>query len=107
MTDAERKLWRHLRLKQVHGLTFYRQKVIGSYIVDFYCHKAGLVIEVDGGQHFTEQGREADEGRDAYLFSLGLSVLRFSNHDVLQNIGAVLDRIDSMVRRRARHLSGR
>ena len=59
MTDAELLLWSKLKGKQVKGLQFYRQKIIGNYIVDFYCAKAGLVIEVDGGQHYTVAGRSA------------------------------------------------
>jgi len=90
MTDAERKLWAHIRRKQIHDLQFYRQFVIGNYIVDFYAPKAKLVIEVDGGQHFSEEGKESDRSRDAYLGSLGLRVLRYNNHDVLTNIDGVI-----------------
>ena len=93
MTDAERKLWKYVRRKQIHGLQFYRQKVIGNVIVDFYCHQANLVIEVDGGQHYTEKGMIDDQNRDAYLESIGLIVLRFSNLDVLQNIEGVIEKI--------------
>ncbi|MGD1118473.1 MAG: DUF559 domain-containing protein, partial [Dehalococcoidales bacterium] len=64
MTDAERSLWSKLRMRQLQGLIFYRQKPIGGYIVDFYCPKAKLVIEVDGGQHFTAEGVEYDKARD-------------------------------------------
>lgn len=93
MTAAERKLWSKIRRKQLNGLQFYRQKVIGNYIVDFYCHKAKLVIEIDGGQHFTREGRESDQSRDKYLRDLGLSILRFNNHEVLTNIEGVVGEI--------------
>ena len=93
MTDAERKLWAHIRRKQIHGLQFYRQFVIGNYIVDFYCPKAKLVVEVDGGQHFTSEGKEKDESRDAYLEELDLHVLRYNNQDVLTNIEGVVNGI--------------
>jgi very-short-patch-repair endonuclease len=93
MTDAERLLWSKLRGKQLKGLQFYRQKIIGNYIVDFYCAKAGLIIEVDGGQHYTEAGRSADAQRDRYLQSLGLRVLRYSDSDVLTNLNGVVERI--------------
>ena len=93
MTDAERKLWKHIRKKQINGLQFYRQKVIGHYIVDFYCHAAKLVIEVDGGQHYEEEGLEYDEQRDAFLEGQGLKVIRFSNLDVLQNIEGVIEKV--------------
>ena len=95
MTDAEQLLWSKIRRKQLRGHQFYRQKTIASYIVDFYCPKASLVIEVDGGQHYSEEGLEKDQSRDQYLGSLGLRVMRFSNHDVLKNIDgavAVIDR---------------
>ena len=58
MTDAEKLLWSKLKFKQAKGLQFYRQKVIGNYIVDFYCAKVNLVIEVDGGQHYTDSGKK-------------------------------------------------
>jgi very-short-patch-repair endonuclease len=84
-TDAEAALWQKLRRKQIHGVQFYRQKPLGPFIADFFCPAARLVIEVDGGQHFTEEGASSDEERDAYLAAMELTVLRFSNHDVLAN----------------------
>ena len=93
MTDAELLLWSRLRKKQVNGVQFYRQKPLGNYIVDFYCPAANLVVEVDGGQHYTEEGKTKDRERDNYLASLDLKVLRFSNSDVLKEIDAVLQMI--------------
>ena len=93
MTDAEILLWQKLRRKQLSGLQFYRQKPLGNYIVDFYCPSARLVIEIDVGQHYTEQGQSQDSKRDAYLNELGLSVLRFSNLDVLGNLDGVITEI--------------
>ena len=90
MTDAERLLWSRVRRKQIQGVQFYRQKPLGNYIVDFYCPAANLVVEVDGGQHFTEEGKAKDKRRDDDLASLGLKMLRFSNSDVLKEIDAVL-----------------
>ena len=90
MTDAECLLWSRVRRKQIKGVQFYRQKPLGSYIVDFYCPAAGLVVEVDGGQHYTEEGKANDKRRDDDLAGLGLKVLRFSNIDVLKEIDAVL-----------------
>ena len=90
MTDAECLLWSRVRRKQIKGAQFYRQKPLGSYIVDFYCPAAGLVVEVDGGQHFTEEGKAKDKRRDDDLAGLGLKMLRFSNSDVLKEIDAVL-----------------
>ena len=80
MTKEERRLWYDcLKLLPV---TVHRQKVIGRYIVDFYCASAGIVIELDGSQHYEEVAMEADRERDAYLNSLGLTVLRYTNLDV-------------------------
>lgn len=93
MTDAEMLLWSKLRGKQLKGLQFYRQKIIGDYIADFYCPKSRLVIEVDGGQHFDVEGREKDRERDDYMAYAGITVLRFSNRDVLGNIEALLTMI--------------
>lgn len=90
MTDAERRLWSRLRRKQVQGLQFYRQRPIGNFIVDFYCPDAKLVVEVDGGQHYSEEGCVYDQERDQYLKGNGLAVLRFTNIDVLKNLDAVL-----------------
>ncbi len=95
MTDAERCLWARLRLKHL-GYMFCRQKPIGDYIVDFYCPKAQLVVEVDGGQHFTEDTASNDRVRDEYMRSLGLTVLRFSNYEVLRNTD-VLTNIEGVV----------
>jgi very-short-patch-repair endonuclease len=89
MTDVEVVLWTKVRRKQLFGIPFYRQKPIGNYIVDFYCPKAQLVIEVDGGQHYKPEGALRDSVRDSFLKDLGFSVLRFSNRDVLYNIDGV------------------
>jgi very-short-patch-repair endonuclease len=90
MTDAERVLWSKLRRKQLNGLIFYRQRNIGNYIVDFYCPAAKLIVELDGGQHYSVEGRAKDVTRDQYLVNLGLNVLRFSDLDVLKNMDGVL-----------------
>ena len=91
MTDAEKLLWSRLRYRQVKGYHFYRQKTIKHYIVDFHCPKASLVIEVDGGQHYSEKGMEKDKERDKVLNNMGLKVLRFSDIDVLKDIDAVME----------------
>lgn len=93
MTDAEKRLWSKLRAKQILGLQFYRQKPLLNFIVDFYCPAANLVIECDGGQHFTDEGLEADRVRDEVLVELGLVVLRFSNRQVLTEIDDVIELI--------------
>ena len=93
MTEAEKLLWSKVRKKQLKGYQFYRQKNIGNYIVDFYCPAAKLVIELDGGQHYSPEGKEKDKRRDAYLEGLGLTVLRFSDRDVFVNTNGVLQTI--------------
>ncbi len=97
-TEAEQILWVHIRKKQILGVQFYRQKPIGKYIADFYCPKAKLVIEVDGGQHFESTQEKSDQKRDAYFSSLGLEVLRVSNLDVFKNLDSVLDVIYEKVK---------
>src|SRR4030042_7014497 len=82
MTDAEKMLWLRLRRKQLKGHPFYRQKIIVKYIVDFYCPKANLVIELDGGQHYSEPDKVKDETRDDVLKKMGIRVLRFSDREV-------------------------
>ena len=93
MTDAERLLWSKIRRKQLKGFQFYRQKIIGNYIADFYCPELKLVIEVDGGQHYSAEGMENDLMRDAYITGAGITVVRFSDRDVLKNLKAVLEEI--------------
>jgi very-short-patch-repair endonuclease len=93
MTDAESFLWQRIRRKQLKGRQFYRQKNIGNYIVDFYCPSAKVIVELDGGQHYTQEGIRRDQVRDKYLDSLGLTTLRFSDREVFKNIEGVLERI--------------
>ena len=95
LTDAERALWHVLRAHRFEGVGFRRQMPIGPYIVDFVAHRMRLVIEVDGGQHLTAEGQEADRTRDEWLAGRGYRVLRFSNLDVLQNVDGVADAIDA------------
>ena len=90
MTDSERKLWLQLRGKQLLGVKFYRQKPIGNYIVDFFAPKAKLVIEVDGSQHTESRQAEKDKGRDDFLSSAGLRVLRFNSNEVLTQTDEVV-----------------
>jgi len=92
-TDAERKLWSILRLKQLNGYQFYRQRVIGNYIVDFCSPALNLVIEVDGSQHYSNEGIEADNIRDNYLKDCGFKVSRYNDYEVLTNINGVVENI--------------
>jgi len=97
MTDAEQRLWSRLRRKQILDVQFYRQKPLGEYIVDFYAPAAGLVIEVDGGQHFEAEQVRRDEIRTAYLQAQSLRVLHFTDWEVLREEDAVLEVIFAAV----------
>ena len=93
MTEAEKLLWSKIRSKQLNSYHFYRQKPIGEFIVDFYCPKANFVIELDGGQHYTDDGKAKDIRRDDCLRSMGLRVLRFSDIEVLKNMEGLIQKI--------------
>ena len=90
-TEAEAMLWEALRARRLHGFKFRRQHVIGRFIADFYCAEARLIVEVDGGVH-DERGSE-DRVREDALSELGLTVLRFTNDMVLENMNQVLEEI--------------
>lgn len=89
-TDAEHLMWQLLRAKRFMNLKFRRQHVIQPYIVDFYCHEIGLVIELDGGQHGTDDAIEYDVEWTKFLEVFGLTVVRYWNHDVLGRMDVVL-----------------
>jgi PTH1 family peptidyl-tRNA hydrolase len=91
MTDAEKKLWYHLRRENLAGHKFRRQQPLDDYIADFICLEKKLIIEIDGSQH--EENAKADEARSAYLAKTGHKVLRFWNNEVLENIEGVLQTI--------------
>ncbi len=91
MTREEKHVWYDC-LKRL-PYTFCRQKPIGKYIVDFFCAEAALVIEIDGSQHYSESGRDNDAERDGYLSSVGLEVVRYTNHDVNTNFEGVYNDI--------------
>ena len=90
-TDAEHLMWQLLRAKRFMNLKFRRQHVIAPYIVDFYCHELGLVIELDGSQHGTDNGKEYDAERTKFLEALGLRVVRYWNNDALGRTDVVLE----------------
>lgn len=90
-TPAERELWQALRANRLQGWHFRRQQIIQGFIVDFYCHKAGLVVEVDGPVHNRQQ--DEDARREAELSALGLRILRFTNREVMNDLPSVLTRI--------------
>lgn len=92
-TSAEATLWNYLKGSQLEGRKFRRQHSILYYILDFYCPYESLGIELDGQQHFEDEGLEKDNERDEYLKSLNIKTLRFENKQVFENIHGVLDEI--------------
>ena len=103
MTRQEKHLWydflRHYPVK------IYKQRIIDNFIADFYCHNARLIIELDGSQHYTEQGQLHDEARTEILEKYGLYVLRFSNKDIDDKFEGVCIMIDKIIRDRMESLS--
>ncbi len=98
MTPQEKHLW--YDFLNSHPVRFQRQKTIKSFIADFYCHEARLIVEIDGSQHYTEQGLAYDEERTNILKEFNLEVLRFSNYDIDTNFEGVCIAIDKTVKER-------
>jgi len=95
-TFAERLLWKHLRGRQLFGYQFMRQKPIDNYIVDFYCSKLHLVIEIDGITHNGKQ--KYDEKKESKLEEIGLEVMRFDGYYVMNHINETLEMISNKIR---------
>ena len=93
MTEAEKLLWDYLKGNKVLGYRFKAQHPIDRFIADFYCHKAKLVIELDGEIHESDEAREKDENRTAEFERFGIKVIRFNNSEVLYKIETVIDKI--------------
>lgn len=93
MTKAEKKLWQELRNRELFKARWKAQHPIDIFVVDFYCHKYKLVIEVDGDIHLKEEIRERDDGREHDIEKLGISILRFTNKEIFENIESVKERI--------------
>ena len=98
MTKEERRLW--YNFLNTYPIRFTRQKVLGKYIVDFYCAKANIVIELDGSGHYTDEGIAYDIERTAFLEEYGLTIVRLSNLEVNNNFKAVCEYIDGIVKSR-------
>ncbi len=98
MTKEEKHLW--YDFLKPHSARFQRQKVLGKYIVDFYCAEANLVIELDGGQHYDDEEIKKDKQRTAFIEEYGLKVIRFPNNEVNQHFDAVCEYIDNIVKKR-------
>ncbi len=102
MTPQERHLWYDFLRK--HPVKFYKQRPIATYIADFYCPKAKLVIEIDGSQHYSDEGMMNDENRTYVLNQFNLEVIRFSNHDVNTNFEGVCIAIEEKIKSRIKYL---
>jgi len=96
MTKEERHLW--FDFLRTYPIKFLRQKILGNYIVDFYCAKAKLVIELDGSQHYYEDGQAYDKIRSEFLRQYGLKIIRISNKDITGNFQGVCQMIDFEVK---------
>ncbi len=96
-TDSEKVLWEKLRNNQIKGLKFRRQHPVNLYIVDFYCHKLKLIIELDGDYHALREQVSKDIERTEALSLMGLEVIRFKNDEVMNDIDSVLLRITSWI----------
>lgn len=94
LTEPEKVLWERLRLNRLKGYRFKSQHPIGGFIADFYCHKAKLVIELDGKYHDSKSQSEFDANRSSMINEFGLKVIRFRNEDVVNNISLVLSEIE-------------
>ena len=103
MTKHERKLWYDFLSN--FPVRFQRQKAIGNYIVDFYCAKAALIIEVDGCGHYTDEGIAGDDDRTKMLESMGLNILRITNLEISSNFSGVCQMIEHEVERRRAQVS--
>ena len=102
-TPGEVRLWQGIRRKAL-GVQFHRQVPIDNYIVDFFCHELGLVIEIDGFSHHSPEQYQYDLNRQSRLIDLGLKVVRFSEKEVMQNIEEVIDALVIVVERRNQNL---
>jgi len=95
-TEAEEKLWKRLRNRKFEGLKFRRQHPINRFVVDFYCHEKLLVVEVDGGIHNEVEVKERDDGREEELQNFGLTIIRFTNEEVLNEMDKVLGKLKTV-----------
>jgi len=97
MTEAEKILWEELRNKRFLDLKFRRQHPISRFIVDFYCHKFKLVIELDGNIHNLPEVKERDKNREVELKEFGLNILRMKNHEITNDLNAALEKIKDII----------
>lgn len=97
-TKAEKILWEYLRNRNLAGFKFKRQYSVDSFIIDFYCPKVKLGIEVDGEVHFTEEAKDYDENRSGFLSDFGIEIIRFHNDEIYNNLKVVLNTIEEKLK---------
>lgn len=104
MTPQERHLW--YDFLRYYPIKIYKQRVIDNFIVDFYCHQAKLIIELDGSQHYSEEGLVYDKERSNILNSYNLKIIRFSNYEVDNNFEEVCTTINNIIKYQVKSLNG-
>lgn len=97
MTKAEFMIWQKLKGKQIEGCKFRSQYGVGQFVIDFYCPELKLAIEIDGDSHFQAGAQEYDRERQAFIESVGIRFLRFTNNEVYDNLAGVLERINQEI----------
>lgn len=106
-TECEKIIWSNLRNRRFNNLKFYRQYSVGRYVLDFYCPAARLAVEIDGGQHNNVSQTIKDTQRTKYLFRREITVVRFWNNEVRDNLQGVLEKLDQVVGSGSSPLRGR
>ena len=100
LTPAEATLWKHIKNKQIYNVQWRRQFSVGPYILDFYCPKARLAIELDGKEHYTIEGDKYDCERDIFISSKGIKILRYENKDIWESFKRVVEEINKELQHR-------
>ena len=103
MTRHEKHLW--YDFLQHYPVKIYKQRIIDNFIADFYCHRARLVIELDGSQHYTPEGKSYDEARTEIINQYGIKVIRYSNLDIDQKFNGVCFEIDRIIQERIKEIT--
>ena len=100
LTPAEATLWKHIKNKQIYNVQWRRQFSVGPYILDFYCPKAKLAIELDGKEHYTIEGDKYHCERDVFISSKGIKILRYENKDIWESFERVVEEINKELQHR-------
>jgi very-short-patch-repair endonuclease len=101
MPKAEIVLWSRLKSNALDGYKFRRQYSVGKFVIDFYCPRLKLAIEVDGDSHFSDESEPYDKARRDFIESFGISFLRFTNNEIYENLGEVLAKIENCMQKKS------